>query len=66
MEEIAHRLRDKFAAVSIEIQPMSTEDYHRLFLAGITAVAVYQETYNRDMYKKGELDSKKINEQISR
>jgi 2-iminoacetate synthase len=59
MEAIALRLRDKFAAVSIEIQPMSTEHYHRLFLAGITAVAVYQETYDRDMYKQVHLSGKK-------
>ncbi len=59
MEAIARRLRDKFAAVSIEIQPMSTEDYHRLFLAGITAVAVYQETYDRDLYKTVHLSGKK-------
>jgi len=59
MEAIALRLRDKFAAVSIEIQPMSEEQYHRLFLAGITAVAVYQETYNREMYKKVHLSGKK-------
>ncbi|MEA3467548.1 MAG: 2-iminoacetate synthase ThiH [Thermodesulfobacteriota bacterium] len=59
MEAIALRLRDKFAAVSIEIQPMSTEHYHRLFLAGITAVAVYQETYNRDIYKTVHLSGKK-------
>ena len=59
MEAIAHRLRDKFAAVSIEIQPMSEEHYHRLFLAGITAVAVYQETYDRKLYKEVHLSGKK-------
>lgn len=59
MEAVARRLRDKFAAVSIEIQPMSTEHYHRLFLAGITAVAVYQETYDREMYKQVHLSGKK-------
>ncbi len=59
MEAIALRLRDKFAAVSIEIQPMSTEHYHRLFLAGITAVAVYQETYDREIYKEVHLSGKK-------
>lgn len=59
MEAIARRLRDKFAAVSIEIQPMSKDDYHRLFLAGITAVAVYQETYDPDLYKQVHLSGKK-------
>lgn len=59
MEAIALRLRDKFAAVSIEIQPMSTEHYRRLFVAGITAVAVYQETYDRKVYKEVHLSGKK-------
>jgi 2-iminoacetate synthase len=59
MEAIALRLRDKFAAVSIEIQPMSTEHYQRLFIAGITAVAVYQETYDRKVYKEVHLSGKK-------
>lgn len=59
MEAIALRLRKKFAAVSIEIQPMSEEHYRRLFLAGITAVAVYQETYDRKLYKKVHLSGKK-------
>lgn len=59
MEDIALRLRKKFAAVSIEIQPMSEEHYRRLFLAGITAVAVYQETYDRKLYKDVHLSGKK-------
>jgi 2-iminoacetate synthase len=59
MEAIALRLRKKFAAVSIEIQPMSTEHYQRLFQSGITAVAVYQETYDRNLYKQVHLSGKK-------
>ncbi len=50
LEELALRLRDKFAAVSMEVQPLSTLEYARLFRAGITAVAVYQETYDREIY----------------
>lgn len=60
MEAIALRLRDKFAAVSIEIQPLSKENYRRLFQAGITAVAVYQETYDRDLYSQVHLSGKKV------
>lgn len=59
MEAIARRLRNKVAAVSIEIQPLSREEYHRLFVAGITAVAVYQETYNRELYNEVHLSGKK-------
>ncbi|MDP3695776.1 MAG: 2-iminoacetate synthase ThiH [Desulfocapsaceae bacterium] len=59
LEAIALRLRGKFAAVSIEVQPLSTAHYARLFQAGITAVAVYQETYDQDMYKQVHLAGKK-------
>lgn len=50
--ELAGRLRHRFAAISIEIQPLPEGDYRRLFKAGITSVAIYQETYDRDIYKK--------------
>jgi 2-iminoacetate synthase len=50
LAELAERLRDKFAAISIEVQPLDTEEYAGLFAAGITAVAVYQETYDRAVY----------------
>lgn len=50
IEALAMRLRDRFAAISIEVQPMTQADYQRLFKAGITAVAIYQETYNREVY----------------
>ncbi len=59
LEELAIRLRDRFAAISIEVQPLSTEEYGRLFEAGITAVAVYQETYDRETYSKVHLSGQK-------
>ena len=59
LEKLALRLRDRFAAISIEVQPLSTAEYARLFAAGITAVAIYQETYDRDTYKKVHLFGQK-------
>ncbi len=59
LEELALRLRDRFAALSIEVQPLEQTEYERLFKAGITAVAVYQETYDRSVYKKVHLDGQK-------
>ncbi len=50
LEDIARRLRHRFAAVSIEVQPLEEEQYRRLFTAGITGVAVYQETYDETLY----------------
>lgn len=59
LEELAHLLKDKFAAISIEVQPLETAEYARLFRAGITAVAVYQETYDRKIYDQVHLAGKK-------
>jgi 2-iminoacetate synthase len=59
LEELARRLRDKFASITIEVQPLETEEYRRLFEAGITGVAVYQETYDRRIYTDVHLAGKK-------
>lgn len=50
LAELAVRLRPSFASVAIEVQPLQTAEYASLFAAGITGVAVYQETYDRRTY----------------
>lgn len=50
LETLARRLKNRFASVSIEVQPLEEAEYARLFAAGITSVAVYQETYDRETY----------------
>ncbi len=57
--ELAGHLRDRFAAISIEIQPMEEDEYLKLFEAGITSVAVYQETYDQKLYPTLHLSGKK-------
>jgi 2-iminoacetate synthase len=47
---IARALRDRFAALSIEVYPMETPEYRLLAESGITGIAVYQETYDRARY----------------
>jgi 2-iminoacetate synthase len=59
LEKLALRLRERFASISIEVQPLSTEEYARLFAAGITSVAIYQETYDREIYEKVHLSGQK-------
>ena len=59
LEQLALRLRDRFAAISIEVQPLSTEEYARLFAAGITSVAIYQETYDRETYDQVHISGQK-------
>jgi len=59
LEAIASRLKQRFAALSIEVQPLDTGEYRRLFAAGITSVAVYQETYDRAVYDRVHLAGRK-------
>ena len=59
LEAVANRLRDRFASITIEVQPLTTEEYSRLFSAGITGVAIYQETYDRQVYDQVHLAGKK-------
>jgi 2-iminoacetate synthase len=59
LEALAFRLRDTFASISIEVQPLSCPEYKRLFAAGITTMAVYQETYDRSLYDRVHLAGKK-------
>jgi 2-iminoacetate synthase len=47
---LAQKLRDKFSSITIEIYPMSREQYQQLFEAGIEGVTLYQETYDRQLY----------------
>ncbi|MCK4959846.1 MAG: radical SAM protein, partial [Planctomycetes bacterium] len=50
--ELARNLRDKFSSIGVEIYQCSRDEYAKLFDAGIEAVTVYQETYNRTAYAK--------------
>jgi 2-iminoacetate synthase len=52
LNELAGRLREKFSSVSIEIQPLNTDEYAKVFNGGIDGVTLYQETYDRDTYAK--------------
>ncbi len=51
LAQLADRLKDKFATISIEIYPMSTPDYRTCFESGIDGVTLYQETYNKTAYE---------------
>lgn len=50
--ELASKLRPKFSSLSVEIYQMSADEYAKLFAAGIEGVTMYQETYNRETYRK--------------
>lgn len=50
LSELARQLRTMFASLAIEIHPLGQDEYAALFAAGIDGVALYQETYDRDIY----------------
>lgn len=47
--------------MSMEVQPLDTEEYAELKTLGIDAVMVYQETYDPDCYRENHLSGKKTN-----
>ncbi|MCL2206968.1 MAG: 2-iminoacetate synthase ThiH [Fibromonadales bacterium] len=51
--------REHFSAISIEVQPLGTEEYAELAQNGVTAVYVYQETYKEEAYKQHHPSGKK-------
>ena len=50
-----------FTNVAIEVQPFEENHYQKLIQSGCDAVLVYQETYNRETYKKVHPKGKKSN-----
>jgi 2-iminoacetate synthase len=52
LAELASKLRPKFSSLSVEIYQMSAKEYAKLFAAGIEGVTLYQETYDRETYRK--------------
>jgi 2-iminoacetate synthase len=54
-------LKPHFAHISIEVQPLSTEEYRQLHDEGVHSVLVYQETYHEEVYKQYHPKGKKSN-----
>jgi 2-iminoacetate synthase len=52
LTDLASRLRDRFTAISVEIYQLSTDEYRRLFEAGIEGTTLFQETYDRETYAR--------------
>lgn len=61
LREAIRIIRPHFANISIEVQPLSEEDYRLLREEGLHAVLVYQETYRKDNYKQYHTKGKKAN-----
>lgn len=59
--KVIKMLKPLFSTISIEVQPLETDEYHALHEAGVHAVLVYQETYHREVYKTYHPKGKKSN-----
>lgn len=57
--EVVQHLRPHFAQLSLEVQPLDTDQYVALCQAGISQVCVYQETYHEARYPQYHLGGKK-------
>ena len=60
-EKAVKQIKKRFSSVSIEVQPLTEEEYKLLHQCGVYAVLVYQETYHQDVYKTYHPKGKKSN-----
>lgn len=52
LEQVLRVARPLFSNLTIEVQPLKTNQYRQLVNAGLNGVVCFQETYHRDAYKK--------------
>ena len=52
LEEVVLVLKKYFQSISIEIYPLKEEGYQRLVKKGVDGVTLYQEVYDREIYKE--------------
>jgi len=52
LEAIVARLHSRFPSLSVEVQPLDREGYTRLGAAGLEGLTLYQETYDRTLYRE--------------
>ncbi|WMY97325.1 MAG: 2-iminoacetate synthase ThiH [Arsenophonus sp.] len=52
-------IKQYFSQISVEIQPLTIKEYKKLKKIGLNGVIVYQETYQKESYKKYHLRGRK-------
>jgi len=52
LEECIRAIRDFVPTIGIEVGPMETPEYEQMVNAGCEGLVVYQETYDREVYKR--------------
>jgi 2-iminoacetate synthase len=55
------QIKPLFSSISIEVYPMDTAGYQQMVAAGVDGLTVYQETYDRELYKELHPFGKKSN-----
>lgn len=63
LTKVVDELHKQFALVSLEVQPLDTQDYRKLIDSGLHTVYIYQETYNEKNYRIYHPGGKKSNYQ---
>lgn len=61
MKECVNILRRYFSSVSIEVNPLSTEEYRELAECGVDGLTLFQEVYHRETYASLHLKGPKRN-----
>lgn len=52
LKEAVMVARDYFPNIALEVHPMEENQYRELFMSGVDGITVYQETYDRPVYKQ--------------
>lgn len=61
LKNVIRIIKPYFSNVSLEVQPLETNEYQELIKEGLSAVLVYQETYHKENYKLYHPKGKKSN-----
>lgn len=59
IKEAVIMAKEYFSNISLEVYPLALDEYRELYLAGADGVAIYQETYDRDIYRQLHLSGRK-------
>lgn len=59
LEDCVREVHARTPSVSLEVGPMEVEDYRRMVAAGADGLVVYQETYQREVYREMHLSGPK-------
>lgn len=57
--EVIEAIKNDFSQISLEVQPLTTDEYALLKSSKLDYVCIYQETYNEEKYPKYHISGKK-------